>query len=117
MAGVLVGSDRGRVVRRSRHFVDAAEGMAVSGSAAFEDLGYHVEDGDIGYAGDTHKSFKPGRVPRTGGRGTEMGSAICRELVGQLRARFPQRGQRETAGTIAPHAYQAAVAYVTQGRS
>ncbi|KWF26603.1 hypothetical protein WT56_00310 [Burkholderia pseudomultivorans] len=88
----------------------------MSGSAAFEDIGYCIEDGDRGYAGDTHQSFRPGRIPRTGGRATEVGSAVCRQLVGQLRARFQQRGERAEAGTVAPHAYQAAVAYVMQGR-
>ncbi|MBU9401617.1 hypothetical protein KTE13_17925 [Burkholderia multivorans] len=88
----------------------------MSGSAAFEDLGYRVEDGDIGYVGASHASFVSKIPARIGGRATEVGSAICRELVGQLRARFQQRAPRAAAGAVAPHAYQAAVAYVTQGR-
>ncbi|RKT99560.1 hypothetical protein C7H84_30250 [Burkholderia sp. Nafp2/4-1b] len=84
----------------------------MSGSAAFEDIGYRIEDGDLGYAGDTHQSFRPARVPRPGGRASEVGSALCRQLVGQLRARFPQRGERAASGAIAPDAYQAAVARV-----
>ncbi|MBA9942150.1 hypothetical protein D7207_01630 [Burkholderia cepacia] len=88
----------------------------MNGSAAFEDIGYRIEDGDMGYAGDTHQSFRAPRVARPGGRATEVGSALCRELVGQLRARFQQRGERAETGTVAPHAYQAAVAYVMQGR-
>ncbi|WP_321797105.1 hypothetical protein [Burkholderia sp. BCC1988] len=88
----------------------------MSGSAAFEDLGYRIEDGDIGYVGASHASFVSKIPARISGRATEMGSAICRELVGQLRARFQPRGEREGTRPIAPYAYQAAVAYVTQGR-
>ncbi|MCA8115686.1 hypothetical protein [Burkholderia cepacia] len=84
----------------------------MSGSAAFEDIGYRIEDGDVGYAGDTHQSFRARSLPRPGGRATEVGSAICRQLVGQLRARFQQRADRAEARAVAPHAYQAAVARV-----
>ncbi|UTV53226.1 hypothetical protein [Burkholderia arboris] len=84
----------------------------MSGSAAFEDIGYCIEDGDTGYAGDTHQSFRAPRVARTGGRATEVGSAVCRQLVGQLRARFQQRGERAEVRAVAPHAYQAAIAGV-----
>ena len=88
----------------------------MSGSAAFEDIGYCIDDGDTGYAGDTHQSFRPRAIPRIGGRATAMGSAVCRELVGQLRARFQQCAEREEARAVAPHAYQAAVDYVMRGR-
>lgn len=88
----------------------------MSGSAAFEDIGYRVDDGDMGYAGDTHQSFRPRALPRIGGRPSEMGSAVCRQLLHALRARFPQCAQPAAPGAIAPNAYQAAVAYVTQGR-
>lgn len=88
----------------------------MTASAPFADIGYRVEDGDIGYAGETHASFRPSSVARIGGCPTPRGSAVCRELLGQLRARFPQRRDAREIRAVQADAYQAAVGRVAGGR-
>ncbi|CAN0621078.1 protein of unknown function [Burkholderia multivorans] len=115
MAGDVVGVGDGRVRDRARHFMGSAAGVAMSGSAAFADLGYRIEDGDIGYDGKEHLSFRVRALPRIGGAATPTGSALCRELLDALRARFQRSNACAETRAVAPHAYQAAVASVMQG--
>jgi len=48
----------------------------MSTSAAFAEIGYRVEDGDIGYAGSSHLSYVARQVPRVAHiRATAAGDA------------------------------------------
>ena len=48
-----------------------------------------IEDGDIGYAGNSHLSFVANYPARVGTAATAAGSAACAALVAALVARFP----------------------------
>lgn len=57
-------------------------------SIAFDEIGYRVEDGDIGYAGDTHLSFAHRRVPSVAHiRVTPVGDAALERIYRVLRDR------------------------------
>jgi hypothetical protein len=61
-------------------------------SLAFSEIGYRIEDGDIGYTGNTHLSFAQRELPHAAHvRVTPTGSAAARDLVSRLRERFAGR--------------------------
>ncbi|RQS10097.1 hypothetical protein DIE07_14415 [Burkholderia sp. Bp9002] len=60
----------------------------MTASAAFAEIGYCIEDGDIGYAGSSHASFVACRVPRVAHiRATAIGDAALERIYRVLRAR------------------------------
>ncbi|MBN3734654.1 hypothetical protein [Burkholderia sp. Tr-20390] len=66
----------------------------MTASAAFADIGYRVEDGDIGYAGSSHFSFVPRRVPSVAHiRATAIGDAALERIYRVLRARCMGRAR------------------------
>lgn len=61
-------------------------------STAFAELGYRVEDGDIGYAGTSHASFVERRPPRVAHiRATPTGEAALERIYRMLRAKGARR--------------------------
>ncbi|KVO49996.1 hypothetical protein WT66_13630 [Burkholderia stagnalis] len=60
----------------------------MSRSAAVAEIGYCIEDGDIGYAGSSHASFVARRVPRVAHiRATAIGDAALERIYRVLRGR------------------------------
>lgn len=88
----------------------------MSASHAFEEIGYRIEDGDIGYAGNSHASFVTRPVERTS-RATETGSAACRALVSFIATRFAKKveGVRGQLG-VSSAQYQAARRRIVAGQ-
>ncbi|VCG82535.1 Uncharacterised protein [Burkholderia pseudomallei] len=63
-------------------------------STAFAELGYRVEDGDIGYVGTSHASFVERRPPRVAHiRATPTGDAALERIYRLLRDRRAGRGR------------------------
>lgn len=66
----------------------------MTASSAFSDLGYRLDDGDIGYLGESHISFTPRPAPRVSHiNPTPTGSAACAALVDLVHHRFPAAHQ------------------------
>ncbi|KML60906.1 hypothetical protein VL15_07285 [Burkholderia cepacia] len=66
----------------------------MTASAAFADIGYRVEDGDLGYAGSSHASFVARHVPRVAHiRATPIGDAALERIYRVLRDRRAGRGR------------------------
>ncbi|AOJ83802.1 hypothetical protein WS86_24555 [Burkholderia savannae] len=64
-------------------------------SPAFADIGYRVDDGDIGYAANSHASFVARRPPRVAHiRATAVGDAALERIYRMLRARRAGRAAR-----------------------
>ncbi|CAJ8255514.1 Uncharacterised protein [Burkholderia pseudomallei] len=64
----------------------------MTASNAFAELGYRVEDGDIGYAGTSHASFVERRPPRVAHiRATPTGEAALERIYRMLRDRRANR--------------------------
>ncbi|KVO87166.1 hypothetical protein WL21_18770 [Burkholderia ubonensis] len=60
----------------------------MNGSAAFAEIEYCIEDGDIGYAGTSHASFVARRVPCVAHiRATAIGDAALERIYRVLRTR------------------------------
>ncbi|WP_246791775.1 hypothetical protein [Burkholderia perseverans] len=63
-------------------------------SRAFADIGYRVEDGDLGYLGASHASFVPRRPPAVlNVRATPLGDAALERIYRVLRDRRAPRGR------------------------
>ncbi|KWH51819.1 hypothetical protein [Burkholderia cepacia] len=63
-------------------------------STAFAEIGYRVEDGDLGYAGSSHASFVARRPPRVAHiRATPTGDAALERIYRLLRDRRAGRGR------------------------
>jgi len=68
-------------------------------SAVYSDIGYRVEDGDLGYLGDTHASFVARPIPTAAHvRATRAGDAALASIRRILR----ERQGRTTAGKARP---------------
>ncbi|WP_157656996.1 hypothetical protein [Burkholderia ubonensis] len=92
-------------------------GHEMSSSAAFTEIGYRVEDGDIGYLGDTHLSFAERPAPSAAHiRTTPTGSAACAALVDLMHDRFPAaHASRAERQVVTPERYWAAISRVARG--
>lgn len=67
----------------------------MSTSTPFAEIGYRVEDGDLGYAGSSHASFVSRRPPRVAHiRATPIGDAALERIYRVLRDRRAGRGGR-----------------------
>lgn len=91
-------------------------------SAAFSEIGYRVEDGDIGYAGDTHLSFKPRAVPSAAHvRATERGDAALSTIKSILISAKATDGAGQSTTprrlNVTPDAYWAAISRVVRGHA
>lgn len=77
-------------------------------SAAFAEIGYRVEDGDLGYAGTTHASFVARHVPRVAHiRATAAGDAALariRALLSKPRTNQPRRAPVRSASIVTARA-------------
>lgn len=84
---------------------------------AFSDLGYRLDDGDIGYLGDTHSSFTPKPTSRVSHiKPTQTGSTACAELVDLLHHRFPAAHESLTErNAVTPERYWAAISRIGRG--
>ena len=89
----------------------------MSTSTTFSDIGYRLEDGDIGYLGDSHISFTPRPVPRVAHiNPTATGSAACAALVDLVHHRFPVAHEsRAERKAVTPDRYWAAISRVARG--
>ncbi|QQK04563.1 hypothetical protein JFN94_24725 [Burkholderia anthina] len=68
--------------------------MTMVGSTAFAEIGYRVEDGDLGYAGSSHASFVSRQPPRVAHiRATPTGDAALERIYRLLRDRRAGRGR------------------------
>lgn len=82
--------------------------------------GHHVEDGDIGYAGDTHRPFKPHQAPRvayirTTARGDAALSRIRSILAAANAARDAGKSPVPNPLNVTPDAYWAAISRAVRG--
>ncbi|MBB3001464.1 hypothetical protein FHX57_003821 [Paraburkholderia tropica] len=89
-------------------------------STAFGEIGYRVDDGDIGYAGSTHLSFKPQTAPSVAHiRATARGDAELTRIKSILTTTKATRsaGQSTTARrlNVTPEAYWAGVSRIGRG--
>ncbi|RQS60389.1 hypothetical protein [Burkholderia sp. Bp8986] len=86
-------------------------------STAFSDLGYRLDDGDIGYLGDSHISFTPRPTPRVSDiKPTSTGSAACAALVDLVHHRFPAAHEsRSERNAVTPERYWAAISRIGRG--
>lgn len=89
-------------------------------SIAFGEIGYRVEDGDIGYAGDTHLSFKPQSAPSVAHiRATVQGDAELSRIKAILTTAKVKHGAAQSTATrslnVTPDAYWAAISRVVRG--
>jgi len=63
-------------------------------SSAHAEQRYHIEDGDVGYAGDTHASFVVRQTQRVAHiRATPIGAAALDRIYRMLRDRRAGRGR------------------------
>lgn len=90
------------------------------GSHAFAEIGYRGEDGDIGYLGDTHLSFKPQPAPTVAHiRATERGDAALSRIKSILSSAQPSDGAGQSTAprrlNVTPDAYWAAISRVVRG--
>jgi hypothetical protein len=93
---------------------------AMRSSTAFGEIGYRVEDGDIGYAGDTHLSFKQQIAPSVAHiRATACGDAELSRIKSILTTTGAARraGQSDAPRhlNVTPDAYWAAVSRAVRG--
>ncbi|NBI45423.1 hypothetical protein [Burkholderia sp. ISTR5] len=87
----------------------------MSASTAFADLGYHVDDGDLGYAGASHGSFVPRQIPSVADiRPTPAGDAASAALVQLLRGRFPS-APRQQDHALSTGRYWSAINRIARG--
>ncbi|RAR53870.1 hypothetical protein C7401_12644 [Paraburkholderia unamae] len=91
----------------------------MSALKAFSD-GYRVDDGDIGYAGDTHLSFKSRAVPSAAHvRATERGDVELSRIKSILTGAKPSTGAGQSTTprrlSVTPEAYWAAISRVVRG--
>ncbi|WP_186193355.1 hypothetical protein [Burkholderia gladioli] len=64
----------------------------MAASTAFADIGYRVEDGDLGYLGASHSSFVSRRPPSVAHiRATPIGDAALERIYRVLRDRRANR--------------------------
>ncbi len=90
-------------------------------STAFGEIGYRVEDGDIGYAGDTHLSFQPQAAPSVAHiRATERGDAELSRIKSILTttAKTTHSARQSTTPrrlNVTPDAYWAAISRAVRG--
>lgn len=92
----------------------------MSASTAFADIGYRIEDGDIGYAGNTHLSFKPQGAPSVAHiRATARGDAELSRIKSILTTVKAARGAGHSTLPrrldVAPDAYWAGISRVVRG--
>ncbi|RQM46550.1 hypothetical protein EHZ19_18725 [Paraburkholderia bannensis] len=89
-------------------------------STAFGEIGYRVDDGDIGYAGNTHLSFRPQAAPSVAHiRATDRGDAELSRIKSILAtAKAIQDAGQSTSPSrldVAPDAYWAGISRVVRG--
>lgn len=92
----------------------------MSASTAFSEIGYRVDDGDIGYAGDTHLSFKPRTVPSVAHvRATARGDAELSRIKSMLTSAKPSSGAGQSTTprrlNVTPDTYWAAISRLVRG--
>ncbi|WP_124551104.1 hypothetical protein [Burkholderia sp. Bp9015] len=89
----------------------------MTASTAFSDLGYRLDDGDIGYLGDSHISFTARPTPSVAHiNPTPTGSAACAALVDHLHHRFPAAHEsRAERNAVTPDRYWAAICRIARG--
>lgn len=92
----------------------------MSASTAFADIGYRIEDGDIGYTGDSHLSFKPQTAPSVAHiRATARGDAELSRIKSILTTtKAPRGAARSTTPRrldVTPDAYWAAISRTVRG--
>lgn len=91
------------------------------GSRAFADIGYRIEDGDIGYVGNTHGSFAARPAPRVAhiratARGDEALASIKTILTGKA-ANGAGQSTTPRRVSVTPDAYWSAISRVVRGRA
>ncbi|WP_146242667.1 hypothetical protein [Paraburkholderia silvatlantica] len=78
-----------------------------------------MEDGDIGYAGDTHLSFKPQAAPSVAHiRATERGDAELSRIKSILTTTTTRDARQSTTPrrlNVTPDAYWAAISRAVRG--
>ncbi len=89
-------------------------------SAAFGEIGYRVDDGDIGYAGDSHLSFKPQTAPsvahiRATARGDAELSRIKSILTTAKATHVAEQDKPQRRLNVTPDAYWAAISRTVRG--
>ncbi|MDE1141163.1 MAG: hypothetical protein PW999_16140 [Paraburkholderia tropica] len=89
-------------------------------STAFGEIGYRVDDGDIGYAGSTHLSFKPQTAPSVAHiRATARGDAELTRIKSILTTTKATRSAGQSAPPrrvdVTPDAYWAAISRTVRG--
>ncbi|WP_310631492.1 hypothetical protein [Paraburkholderia sp.] len=89
-------------------------------STAFGEIGYRVDDGDIGYAGNTHLSFKPQAAPsvahiRATARGDAELSRIKSILTTTKAAERADQSEPTRGLNVTPDAYWAAISRTVRG--
>lgn len=89
-------------------------------STAFGEIGYRVDDGDIGYAGNTHLSFKPQTAPSVAHiRATARGDAELSRIKSILTTTKATQRADQSAPTrrldVTPDAYWAAISRTVRG--
>ncbi|WP_218001657.1 hypothetical protein [Paraburkholderia acidipaludis] len=89
-------------------------------STAFGEIGYRVEDGDIGYAGDTHLSFKAQAAPSVAHiRATARGDAELSRIKSILTTAKATHGAGQSPTprhmNVTPEAYWAAISRTVRG--
>lgn len=89
-------------------------------STAFGEIGYRVDDGDIGYAGSTHLSFKPQTAPSVAHiRATARGDAELTRIKSILTTTKATHSAGQSAPQrrvdVTPDAYWAAISRTVRG--
>lgn len=89
-------------------------------STAFGEIGCRVDDGDIGYAGNTHLSFKPQTAPSVAHiRATARGDAELSRIKSILTKTKAAHGAGQSTTLrrldVAPDAYWAGISRVVRG--
>lgn len=92
----------------------------MSASAAFSDIGYRIDDGDIGYTGDSHLSFKPQATPSVAHiRATARGDAELSRIKSILTEAKATHGAEQSTPhrrlNVTPDAYWAAISRAVRG--
>lgn len=89
-------------------------------STAFPEIGYRVEDGDIGYVGDTHLSFKLQAAPSVAHIcATARGDAELSRIKSILTTAKATHGAGQNTTprrlSVTPDAYWAAISRTVRG--
>lgn len=89
-------------------------------ATTFDEIAARIEDGDIGYAGDSHLSFKPQPAPSVAHiRATARGDAELSRIKSILTTAKTAHGVEQSATprrvNVTPDAYWAAISRTVRG--